>query len=136
MNYLPKSQIYTRYDGIFVLKEKAMKKVKRVDAVQAEVKAEAKTDVEKVLTDADKLWNEIRVLPISMYGLPVQKVEDHVTRMLGAKDVVYLKLKSSAVVAGLEQSLNPNKYKVDQLEGYIMIDRVRQHPKLSELKPA
>lgn len=70
------------------------------------------------------IWDEIRNLPINMYSIPNQKISMHVTPLKGApNDSLYLKLKSSAVIVGLEAALDPRKYTIEQVDKYTIIKR-------------
>lgn len=97
--------------------------------------------------EAEKIWNEIKDLPIDMYSLPGQVVKQHVQRCRVAANDLYLKTKSSAVLTSLEETLNkdpkthyklasPN-YSIETVEGYVVVSRVEKPlPKVKpELEP-
>lgn len=102
--------------------------------------------VEKVavkLSEADKIWDEIKDSDLGIYGLPDQKVSDHVSRVSLPGDSLYLKLKSSAVLVALEDSLNkvtdgngnsrPNvRFEFELVDGFVVVSRVK--PTLKEIK--
>lgn len=108
-------------------------------------KQEVKEDKQKVEWDfeAEKLWDEIKNLPIEMYSLPNQLVKNHVQRVRLAPDKLYLKAKSSAVITSLEDTLDKDaktryklshpKYLVEAVEGYIVVSRAEQP--LPKVKP-
>lgn len=80
-------------------------------------------------TEADKIWVEISGLPIDVFALSGQVVENHVTKIdLPGKDL-YVKLKSSAVLPALEETLGNShftkgkKYAVESGEGYVVVRR-------------
>lgn len=58
------------------------------------------------MTESDKMWEEIKNLPISMFALPNQVVADHVTRVPLSPSELHLKMHSSAVIASLDVALN------------------------------
>lgn len=78
------------------------------------------------LSESEKIWNEIRLLPINMWSLPNQKVEDHANVLKGGlpNDLI-LKPNSPGVVAQLDEILDKQKYTVEQIEnGYLVVRRV------------
>jgi hypothetical protein len=82
----------------------------------------------KTVTESDRIWEEIQNLPIAMFALPGQVVQQHVKRFLASPDAVYLKLNSPAVIASLEVALADSrtnkKYAVEQADGgYIVVKR-------------
>jgi hypothetical protein len=80
-----------------------------------------KTDI-KTETDADKIWNEIKSLPIAMYALPGQTVEQYLVRVDSNIPELMVKISASAVVPALEMAFN-GRYTMDQMEGYFVIRR-------------
>ena len=99
-------------------------------------KAKAPTkQAEKSLTESDKIWEEIKDLPIAMFALPNQFVQQHVVRVEVEPSSLYLKGKSPAVIAGLDEALNTsfdragnitktNMFNVEQAEnGFIIVKR-------------
>jgi len=95
---------------------------------------------------ADELWDEIKGLPIEMFSLDNQRVQDHVTRKGGTPDSVVLGLRSPAVLPSLEITLKAQKqyrdkvsramkaegenvtetfpkYDLEEAEGYVIVRR-------------
>ena len=64
---------------------------------------------------ADQLWDEIKDLPIEMYSLDNQRVQDHVTRKGGTPDSVVLGLRAPAVLPSLEATLKAQKQYKDKV---------------------
>lgn len=63
----------------------------------------------KVVVQPDKaevLWNELRNLPIEVFALPNQRVEDHLNRVAGIPNKLYLRTKSAAALPAFETLLN------------------------------
>jgi len=58
-----------------------------------------------MVTRSDELWDLIRALPVELYALPNQVVEQHVERLKITDDAVHLRLKSPAVLPALEEVL-------------------------------
>ena len=89
-------------------------------------KKDTKEIVVPEVNESDKIWSEIKDLPIEMFSLPDQMVKQHVQRMRVSTNEVYLKLKSTAVIASLENSLamvRGRKYVVEVSEGYVLVKR-------------
>ncbi|MDP2683528.1 MAG: hypothetical protein Q8P20_00575 [bacterium] len=59
--------------------------------------------------EGDLIWEELRNLPIEMFALPNQRVEDHILRVKGVPGKLYVKARSSAVLPALEILLNGQK---------------------------
>lgn len=57
-------------------------------------------------SQADKIWNMVKGLPLDIYGLADQTVEMHVKRVSILPDQVHLILKSGAVLPALEEALS------------------------------
>lgn len=93
-----------------------------------EKKIEKKVDV----NESDKIWAEIKELPIDMFALPDQRIKNHAQRMKVTPTEVHLKLKSSSVIASLEAALG-RKYELEVTEGYVIVRRIA--PSMSMPKP-
>lgn len=79
-------------------------------------------------TEADVIWDEIKELPIAMYALPKQTVQDHVIRRVLPGKAVYLRPKSPAVVASLGEALGED-FTVDVVDGgFIVVARREKLP--------
>lgn len=90
----------------------------------------------EVFAESDKIWEEIKNLPIEMFSLANQYVKNHAQRIKVSPNEVHLKLKSGAVVASLEQALarvRGKSYELEVTEGYIIVRRGA--PVLSLPKP-
>jgi len=79
----------------------------------------------KQQTEADKIWDEIKDLPISMFTLPGQKVSDHLEKLEVPGNELYVRLVSSAVMGSLEEAIG-DKYAVEQAEKYTIIKRANK----------
>lgn len=91
-------------------------------------------EMEKVKTDkisdSDLIWNDIKDLPLDLYGLQGQTVGMNVFKLdLNLPNSLYVKLKSTGVLPSLEQTLNIPifaknfKYELEQAADYIIIKR-------------
>lgn len=58
-----------------------------------------------IMTKSDELWTEIQQLPMDMWGLSNQRVKDHVEKLAGTGEQLYLKLSAPAVLPALETAL-------------------------------
>ena len=70
-------------------------------------------------------------MTLNIYALPNQKVSNHVTVLEVPGDELYLKLKSTAVLPALEESLG-SKYEVELSEKYTIVRRVRVNSSLKK----
>jgi len=96
---------------------------------------EKEVEKAKVPTASDKIWEEIKNLPIAMFALPNQTIQNHVVRVEVEPSSLYLRGKSPAVIAGLDEALNTsfdragnttktNGFSVEQAEGgFIIVKR-------------
>lgn len=83
------------------------------------------------VTEADLMWEEIKNLPIGMYSIPGQLIHMHVERLNILPNMLHLRLRSPAVIVGLDSVLNSDrlgrfehKFDVDIAEnGYVTIKR-------------
>ncbi|HVI40815.1 MAG TPA: hypothetical protein VM577_09155 [Anaerovoracaceae bacterium] len=78
------------------------------------------------VTESDKIWEEIKNLPIEMFALTNQYVKHHAQRLKVSPNEVYLRLKSGAVVASLEAALarvRGRSYELEVTEGYVIVRR-------------
>lgn len=74
-------------------------------------------------TDSDRMWDEVANLKVDVYGLPNQRVQDHVARMNIPSPKLFLKLKSAAVLPALEEAFG-KKFAVELNEGgYVTVSR-------------
>ena len=87
-------------------------------------------------TTSDAIWTAIKDLPIEVYSLPAQRVEQHTQRFLGSPDAVFLKLTSSAILPALEAAVG-KKYDIELTEaGYILVKAAQEKITPPALKPA
>jgi hypothetical protein len=56
-------------------------------------------------TKADQIWNAIKDIGINLYALSGQTISMHVTRLPIADNMLYLKLKSPAVLPIMEEAI-------------------------------
>ncbi len=78
--------------------------------------------MEKKIEESEKIWGEISNLPIQVFALAGQKVEQHVTKLLVPGKVLFLKLRATSVLPALEEAIG-NKYTVEVADGYICVKR-------------
>jgi hypothetical protein len=79
----------------------------------------------KMETEATKIWNEIRNLPIQMFGLPSQIVAMHCTPISVEPTKLYVKIASSATLPSLESAIG-NKFVVELADTFVIIKRTPQ----------
>lgn len=88
----------------------------------AKKKASTKTVTEK--TKADVLWSKIKSLPLNLFGLPNQTVEDHVKKVdVGDPDAVFLNLKATGVLPVLEETLKQVKVGKNEMIDVSIVDQ-------------
>ena len=109
---------------------------------------------DKKVTEAESIWAELRNLPIEMFALPNQRVEDHLLRVKGVPGVLYLKPRSAAALPALEALLKDQttlrvertaegdpinvsypKYEMEETELYIVVKRHVPPSERAELQP-
>ena len=96
----------------------------------SKTKTEDKTEAKEV-TAAEKIWDKIKDLPLEIFALPNQVVQDHVKREAQMEkaipDAVHLILKSAAVLPALEESLGKvrlgrhERFEVTQYSKYTVV---------------
>lgn len=79
--------------------------------------------------ESDKIWEEIKDLPIEMFSLPNQKVSDYVTKVKLPGKHLTVTLKVSSVLTSLEYTLG-SKFEVGQNEKFVTVSR-----KVKEVEP-
>lgn len=77
---------------------------------------------EKTKLESEKIWDEIKDLPIDMFSLPNQKVSDHVVKKPLPGNKLYVTLNSSAVITALEAAV-AGRFDLEQADKYIIISR-------------
>lgn len=75
-----------------------------------------------VQSEADKIWNEIKHLPIQMFGLPDQFIFQHVTPVSVEPTNLYVTIRSSAALPSLEAAIAP-AFVVEQADKFVVIKR-------------
>lgn len=96
---------------------------------EKETKKETKT-----LSESDKIWNEIKDLPLDLYALSGQTVSDHTTKMKLPGEKLYLTPASSAVLPALESVLQ-SKFDVEMADKYIVVQRKQSEAASLTLEP-
>ncbi len=106
------------------------------------------------VNDADLMWEELRNLPIEMFALPNQRVADHLTRVAGVPNELYLKPNSPAALPSFETLLNGQtiirvertaegdpinvsypKYEMEETDLYIVVRRFVPPSEKPEYQP-
>ena len=80
-----------------------------------------------VKTEAEKIWDEIKFLPIQMFGLPSQVVANHCTFYPVEPSKLFVTIRSSATLPSLEAAIAP-KFLVELVDKWVMITRAPQLP--------
>lgn len=75
-----------------------------------------------VLSEADKIWNEIKDMPIAMFGLPGQAIFQHVTPVSVEPSALYVTIRSSATLPSLETAIQP-MFTVELADKFVIIRR-------------
>jgi hypothetical protein len=75
-----------------------------------------------VRSEADKIWDEIKNLPIQMFGLPDQYVVQHCTPIPVEPSVLYVTVRSSATLPSLEAAIAP-AFVVELADKFVLIKR-------------
>ena len=85
-----------------------------------------------VQTEAEKIWDQIRNLPIQMFGLPGQVVAMHATPFPIEPTKLYLTIRSSATLPSLETAVGDN-FTVEQADRFVIVAR-RATPLFPQVK--
>src|SRR5271170_3957647 len=76
-----------------------------------------------VKTDAEKIWDEIKSLPINMFALPNQTVADHVSPIPQIDATkLYSTVRSTATLPSLEAAV-VSKFVVELADKFVIISR-------------
>lgn len=75
-----------------------------------------------VKSEADKVWDEIKNLPIQMFGLPEQFVLQHCTPVSVEPSNLYVTIRSSATLPSLEAAIAP-AFVVELADKFVLIKR-------------
>lgn len=73
------------------------------------------------VTEAEKIWAEIRFRPIEMFGLPNQVVEQHATPFPADPNKLFLTIRSSAVLPSLEATCKD--FTVELADRFVIVSR-------------
>lgn len=74
------------------------------------------------LTEADKIWEEIKDLRLVIFALPNQTVKQHVKKLAVPGDKLLIQLNSSATLPALEEAL-VNNFNVEVSDQYTIVSR-------------
>jgi hypothetical protein len=72
--------------------------------------------------EADVIWDQIRNLPIQMFGLPDQIIAMHVTPVPVEPSKLYVTIRSSAALPSLEAAIAP-AFQVELVDRWVVIRR-------------
>ena len=107
--------------------KKVAKKTKKVQTPVAAPQVLAPVTVPvpqpQTLTEAEKMWEEVKNRPIEMFGLPDQFVFQHATFVTIEPSTLYVTIRSSATLPSLEAALKPN-FTVELADKFVIIKRV------------
>jgi len=81
----------------------------------------------QIKQESDNIWEEIKGLPIDMFGLPNQFVSMHCTPVSVEPLNLYLLTRSPAVLPSLEMAIG-DQYTVELVAGYVIIKRTIKVP--------
>jgi len=82
---------------------------------------------EKVLTQAEEIWNEIKDKSIDMFSLPNQKVSQYCQPKNIDPTKCFLVASSSSVLPSLEVAIG-NKYSVEVMDKYLVVSHSVKFP--------
>ena len=104
-----------------------MKKVTKKPVTVTPVSAQAdhtaaSAPVLPVKTESEKIWNEIKNLPIQMFGLPNQTVVQHCTPVSVDPSRLFLTVKSTSTLPALETTLGSN-FTVELADKFVIVAR-------------
>ena len=77
----------------------------------------------RVRTEAEAIWDEVKVRPIQMFGLPDQTVELHCTFVTVEPNNLYVTIRSSATLPSLEAAVAPD-FTVELADKFVVVKRV------------
>lgn len=73
--------------------------------------------------ESEKIWEEIKHLPINMFGLPSQFIMQHVTPVTVEPSSLYVTIRSTATLPSLEAAIAP-AFTVELADKFVIIKRV------------
>ena len=85
---------------------------------------QAPLQVAPTKTEADKIWEEIKNLPIQMFGLPFQVVANHCQVVRIEPNRLYLTIRSTATLPSLETAIAP-KFVVELADKWVIVTRAK-----------
>jgi hypothetical protein len=85
--------------------------------------AKAAAQAAPTMTPAQKMWEEIKNLPIQMFGLPGQTVAMHATPVAIEPSRLYLTIRSSATLPSLEEAIK-GRYNVELVDKFVVVTPV------------
>lgn len=74
-------------------------------------------------TEAQKMWDEIKDLPIQMFGLPGQTVAMHANPIWIEPSKLYLTIRSTATLPSLEETIK-GRFNVELVDKFVVVTRV------------
>lgn len=75
-----------------------------------------------VKPESEKIWDEIKNLPISMFGLPDQFILQHCTPIPVEPSALYVTIRSTATLPSLEAAVQP-AFTVELADKFVIIKR-------------
>ena len=78
--------------------------------------------VRPMLTEADKIWAEIKDKPIEMFGLPDQTVGIHCTPITVEPSKLYVTIRSAATLPSLEAAIAKG-FTVELADKFVIVTR-------------
>lgn len=119
---MPRKTTTTKKTMKATAKKPARKPTKKpVAAIKQPVAPPTPPSVPNV-SEADKIWAEIRFRPIDMFGLPNQIVEQHVTPFPADPNKLFLTTRSTAVLPSLEATLG-KEFVVELADKFLIVTR-------------
>lgn len=100
---------------------KSTKKPARKSVATAAPTVNTVTVTTPSVTEAEKIWAEIRYRPIEMFALPNQVVEQHCVPVLADPTKLFLSIRSTAVLPSLEASCKD--FVVELADKFVIISR-------------
>lgn len=106
--------------------KKAPKKTKKVEqpmvAPPAPPPAPTAPPPAPTRTEAQVIWDQVRMRPIQMFGLPGQTVEQHCTFVTVEPSALYVTIRSSATLPSLEAAVAPD-FTVELADKFVIVRR-------------
>lgn len=102
--------------------KKTVKKVKPPVVAATPVVVPTTSVTTVTLTEAQRIWEEIKNRPILMFGLPSQTVDQHCTFITVEPSGLYVTIRSSATLPSLETAISPD-FTVELVDKFVVIRR-------------